>query len=97
MAAALAHLAVIGYGPQTAPDEFGGCFNPRLVAGTTSPSFHARGLALDLGVPANLQGSFGTLDAGLISVFKSWGFRWGGDWVALDPMHFEVAALLRSS
>ena len=94
MAAALTHLAVIGYGPQIAPDEFGGCFNPRLVSGTTSPSFHARGLALDLGVPANLQGSFGALDPGLISVFKSWGFRWGGDWVALDPMHFEVAALL---
>jgi hypothetical protein len=94
MAGALAHLAVIGYATQIAPAEFGGCYNPRLVVGSNYPSFHARGLAIDLGVPANLQGSFGTLDPGLVSVFKSWGFRWGGDWVALDPMHFEAAALL---
>lgn len=94
MAGALAHLAVIGYAAQIAPAEFGGCYNPRVVGGTNYPSFHARGLAIDLGVPANLQGSFGTLDPGLVSVFKSWGFRWGGDWVALDPMHFEAAALL---
>jgi hypothetical protein len=92
---ALMHLAVLGYSSQIARSEFAGCYNPRLIGNSDRPSFHARGLAVDLSVPENLQGSYGNLDPRLVSIFKSWGFRWGGDWVALDPMHFELAALLR--
>ena len=32
------------------------------------------------------------MDRGVVSVFKEWGFAWGGDWSYTDPMHFEMAA-----
>jgi hypothetical protein len=92
---ALMQLALLGYSSHLARSQFAGCYNPRLIGNSDRPSFHARGLAVDLSVPDNLQGSYGNLDPRLVSIFKSWGFRWGGDWVALDPMHFELAALLQ--
>ena len=31
------------------------------------------------------------------TIFKRWGFRWGGDWSYTDPMHFEMGALLATA
>ena len=28
------------------------------------------------------------------TIFKKWGFAWGGDWSYTDPMHFEMARLV---
>ena len=30
----------------------------------------------------------------MVSIFKKWGFAWGGDWGYTDPMHFEMNALV---
>ena len=92
---ALTQAALLGYTSALDRSQFGGCTNPRLIPGSGTPSMHARGLAIDLSVPQNLQNSFGQLDPSLVLIFKLWGFRWGGDWVAIDPMHFEAAALLQ--
>ena len=35
------------------------------------------------------------VDREVVAVFKRWGFAWGGDWAWTDPMHFELAAIVR--
>lgn len=58
-----------------------GCWNPRTIVGTTQPSRHAWGAAVDL-VPL-------PPDPEVIAVMERWGFTWGGRWVEPDPVHFE--------
>jgi hypothetical protein len=76
------------------PEEFAGCYYPRFIAGSTKLSNHSFGLALDLNVPGNQRGTVGEMDRTVVSIFKSWGFGWGGDWGYTDPMHFEMVALV---
>ena len=38
----------------------------------------------------------GEIDATVVSIFKKWGFAWGGDWSWTDPMHFELERLVRA-
>jgi hypothetical protein len=95
LAGALAETVLRGLGERLDPSRFGGCYNPRLIREDSGPSFHAWGLAVDLNVSDNQMYSAGNMDPIVIEVFKAWGFRWGGDWSVLDPMHFEAAALLR--
>jgi hypothetical protein len=76
------------------PSEYAGCYYPRFIAGTTSLSNHSFGLALDLNVPGNQRGTAGEMDRTVVSIFKKWGFAWGGDWNFTDPMHFEMNALV---
>ena len=76
------------------PDEYAGCYYPRFIAGTSTLSNHAFGLALDLNVPGNGRGTVGEMDRGVVDAFKKWGFAWGGDWGYTDPMHFEMAELV---
>ena len=40
-------------------------------------------------------GTVGEMDRTVVSIFKKWGFAWGGDWSYTDPMHFELARLVR--
>jgi hypothetical protein len=89
-------LDIIGRGLADAihPDEYAGCYYPRFIAGTSTLSNHAFGLALDLNVPGNQRGTVGEMDRGVVEVFKKWGFAWGGDWRYTDPMHFEMADLV---
>ena len=55
------------------------------------------GLALDLNVPTNQRGTRGDMDPRVVAIFKRWGFRWGGEFHTVpDPMHFELAALVRT-
>ena len=69
---------------------------PRFIAGTTTLSNHAFGLAFDLNVPENQRG---TASAGSTArssrSSQRWGFTWGGTWNWTDPMHFELNRLVR--
>ena len=46
---------------------------------------------MDLNPESNQQGSAGSMDPGIISIFQQAGFLWGGEWhgAACDPMHFQ--------
>lgn len=77
------------------PGEYGGCFHPRYIAGTSTLSFHTFGTAIDLNVPGNQRGTTGQMDPAVVSIFKRWGFAWGGDWGYTDPMHFELSRLVK--
>lgn len=73
---------------------YDGCYNPAFIPGTDSISMHSWGIAIDLDAATNYRGIRGTMDAGIVQIFKRWGFRWGGDWHYTDPMHFEIVALM---
>ena len=93
--AALEEVRARGLAEKIHPGEYAGCYNARLIAGSTTLSNHAFGLALDLNVPGNQRGTVGEMDRGVVEIFKRWGFAWGGDWRWTDPMHFEMNRLVR--
>jgi hypothetical protein len=78
-------------GLQSKVTSFGGCFSFRSQRTGTKLSTHAWGIAIDLNPETNAQGTAGDMDAGLISIFRDAGFKWGGDWQgrSRDPMHFQ--------
>jgi hypothetical protein len=69
---------------------YNGCYNPRFIAGTTSLSNHAFGLAIDIDAATNGRGTSGTMNPAVVQIFEKWGFTWGGTWHYTDPMHFEM-------
>jgi D-alanyl-D-alanine carboxypeptidase len=71
--------------------SFGGCFQYRAQRTGTKLSTHSWGIAIDLNTVENEQGTDGDMDPGLVEVFRSEGFKWGGDWEgkSKDPMHFQ--------
>ncbi|MBO0843417.1 MAG: M15 family metallopeptidase, partial [Nocardioides sp.] len=69
---------------------YSGCYNPRFIAGTSSLSNHAFGLAIDFDATQNARGTRGHMDPTVVSIFEKWGFTWGGTWRYTDPMHFEI-------
>ena len=71
-----------------------GCYNSRFIAGTTSLSNHAFGIAIDINSVQNQRGTVGQMDRTVVSIFEKWGFGWGGHWRYTDPMHFEMNALV---
>lgn len=93
--AALADVVSRGLADKIHPGEYAGCYYPRFIAGSTTLSNHAFGLALDLNTPGNQRGTVGQMDRGVVEIFKQWGFAWGGDWHYTDPMHFEMSRLVR--
>jgi hypothetical protein len=68
-----------------------GCFNARTVARdpTAPPSNHAYGAAIDINAPENAYGAVPTMDERIVTIFRRWGFIWGGDFLIPDGMHFE--------
>ncbi len=78
-------------GLQNKVTSFGGCFSFRPQRTGSKLSTHAWGIAIDLNPETNAQGSAGDIDSELISIFRSAGFKWGGDWQgrSRDPMHFQ--------
>jgi hypothetical protein len=77
---------------------YDGCYVPRFIERNpeNSISLHTWGIAIDMDAATNYRGIRGTMDPRVVQIFKSWGFRWGGDWAYTDPMHFELGALLTS-
>ncbi len=88
--AALAEIKAQGLASAIHPSQYGGCFVPRFIAGTTTLSNHAFGLAFDLNVPENQRGTVGRINRQVVAIFGRWGFTWGGVWRYTDPMHFEL-------
>ena len=97
LAAALNEVAQEDLGHLIHPGEYGGCYVPRFIGRDThrALSMHAFGLALDLNVKENYQGTRGNMDPRIVEIFERWGFRWGGYWSQPDPMHFELARLIQ--
>ena len=73
--------------------HYDGCYVPRFIGHDPSLglSFHTFGTAIDLNASDNQRGTPGKMDRGVVAIFKSCGFNWGGDWHYTDPMHFELA------
>lgn len=94
--AALREVVDRGLADKIDPGEYAGCYYPRFIAGSTQPSLHSFGIALDLNVPGNQRGTVGEMDRSVVQIFKKWGFAWGGDWSFTDPMHFELARLVEA-
>jgi hypothetical protein len=94
---ALQEVVDSGLDDRVDPSDFGGCYAPRFIASDPSKglSLHTWGIAIDLNVQSNLRGTTGEIDRRVVDVFKRWGFAWGGDWAYTDPMHFELAAIVR--
>jgi hypothetical protein len=92
--AALEEVISRGLADELHPDEYAGCYYPRFIAGTTTLSNHSFGLAMDFNVPGNQRGTVGEMDRTVVSIFKKWGFAWGGDWNYTDPMHFEMSSVV---
>ena len=92
--AALNEVEARGLASAIHPGQYGGCYVPRFIAGTTTLSNHAFGLALDLNVPENQRGTVGQINRDVVAIFQRWGFTWGGTWHYTDPMHFEMNRLV---
>ena len=77
--------------------HYDGCYVPRFIAHNPAKglSFHTFGTAIDLNAADNYRGIAGKMDRTVVSIFKKWGFAWGGDWNYTDPMHFELAKLVK--
>ena len=93
--AALEDVMAQGLADKIHPSQYAGCYYPRFIAGTTTLSNHAFGLALDINAVENQRGTAGQIDRGVVAIFKHWGFTWGGDWHYTDPMHFEMNQLVQ--
>ena len=74
-------------------DLFGGTYYYRNVRGKKRLSLHAFGVAIDLDPTSNPLGSKkGTMPFWVVSIFKKYGWKWGGDFKGRkDPMHFQRA------
>ncbi|HET9859658.1 MAG TPA: M15 family metallopeptidase [Nocardioidaceae bacterium] len=96
--AALQEVVDRGLAAEIHPGEFAGCYVPRFIERNPSRglSLHTWGIAVDLNVPGNQRGTVGEISREVVAIFKRWGFAWGGDWAYTDPMHFELAALVRA-
>jgi D-alanyl-D-alanine carboxypeptidase len=92
--AALQDIIDQGLTDKIHPDQYAGCYYPRFIAGTSTLSNHAFGLALDINAVENQRGTVGLIDRGVVQVFEKWGFTWGGDWRYTDPMHFELNSIV---
>jgi hypothetical protein len=97
LAGALGEIEAAGLADRIHPEQYQGCYVPKLIEDSNSISMHTWGLAVDLNVPTNYRGTKGDMDPRVVAIFKTWGFRWGGDYVQSppDPMHFELVALVR--
>jgi hypothetical protein len=87
---------VVNAGLSSSLHSYDGCYVPRFIEHNPSHaiSLHTWGIAIDMDASTNYRGIKGTMDPKVVTIFKRWGFRWGGDWSYTDPMHFEIGALL---
>jgi hypothetical protein len=71
--------------------EFGGCYAARAQRGSTKPSLHLWGAAIDLNPSTNGLGTEGDMSPSVVRVFEEHGWTWGGRFGRPDPMHFQFA------
>jgi hypothetical protein len=68
-------------------------YSCRAVAGTSSPSNHSWGTAVDINATANPRRAdrrfVSNLPANVVRFWEGVGWRWGGRWNWPDPMHFD--------
>lgn len=87
--------ALFGYKFGTDKNPSYGCwgFNCRAIRGTTTPSNHSWGLAVDINAPRNPQRRPLTTDMPkwMVDLWARFGFKWGGTYTNKppDPMHYE--------
>lgn len=95
---ALREVVSRGLADKILPEQYAGCYYPRFIGRDPAKglSLHSWGIAVDLNVPGNQRGTLGDIDRDVVAIFKKWGFAWGGDWRWTDPMHFELAQLVRT-
>lgn len=65
----------------------------RPIAGTSIPSNHSQGAAVDINAPTNPRRSDRRLVTNMppwmVNLWKGHGFRWGGNFAWPDAMHYE--------
>lgn len=78
-----------------------GAYNPRPIAGTTRPSAHTYGIAIDLATAhadywrwsrtatGTLPPYRNRIPLEVVRIFEQHDFIWGGKWSHFDTMHFE--------
>lgn len=78
-----------------------GTYNCRTIAGTSRPSVHGAGIAIDIALKhahywrwtkpaADGRHRFrNSIPPEIVSIFEAHGFIWGGRWYHFDTMHFE--------
>lgn len=76
---------------KTGASDWGGCYNFRVIAGSSNLSNHAFACAVDLSPRTNgFNTGKGTISNIVVDAFKRQGAFWGGDYKnRTDPMHFE--------
>ncbi len=74
--------------------DWGGCYNPRQIAGSNNWSNHSWACAVDISPTTNgFNTGHGTLSNTVVDAFKRQDFLWGGDYHGrTDPMHFEATS-----
>jgi D-alanyl-D-alanine carboxypeptidase len=83
-----------GYRFGSASDPSYGCwgYSCRCISGSSTPSNHSWGLAVDINAPANPYTSPLVTDmpGWMPDLWNAYGFRWGGDYSgSKDAMHYE--------
>lgn len=77
----------------TGASDWGGCFNYRVIAGSSNLSNHSFGCAVDISPRTNgFNAGHGTIGNMVVDAFKKQGALWGGDYHRTDPMHFEFVS-----
>lgn len=72
-----------------------GTYNCRAIAGTSNPSAHGYGIAIDLNSAYGNYWRWGKggyqnrIPAEVVAIFEKHGFIWGGKWAHFDTFHFE--------
>lgn len=78
---------------KTGASDYGGCYNPRPIAGSSNWSNHSWAAAIDLSPGSNGFNMKSTLSSIVVDAFKRQGALWGGDYKGRkDPMHFEFVS-----
>ena len=86
---------LIKFGLQDELKTWDGCFNIRPQRGSSVPSIHSWGVAVDVNAAWNGLGKVPTLSPLFVRAFKMAGFDWGGDWKGkrIDGMHFQLQVI----
>jgi hypothetical protein len=75
-----------------------GTYACRPIAGTTSPSAHGFGIAIDIAIgqahywrwsKGGIAAYRNAIPMEIVRIFEAHGFIWGGKWQHYDTMHFE--------